>query len=67
MVPGELEQQFVEDPALVGSQWCEKVLLDSLRDRAQATELLRAGSRQADEVAPAVERIAPPLDETTLL
>lgn len=67
MVPGELEQQSVQDTALVGSQRCEKLLLDSLGDRAQAAELFRAGRSQADEVAPAVERVAPPLDEATLL
>jgi EmrB/QacA subfamily drug resistance transporter len=67
VIARQLVQQDVQRLPALPIERGEKLLLDPLGDRANALKLLLALRRELDDVAPPVLRIAPALDQPTLL
>src|SRR5262245_5150123 len=63
----EAEERLVQRPAALGVERGEELVLDSLDERPQPGELALAVLRERDRLAAAVVRVAPPLDQPTLL
>jgi hypothetical protein len=63
----KLEQKPVQGLPIAGVEWCEKLFLQALRDRADLDELAPSLSREADHVAPPVARVPLTLDQPSLL
>ena len=67
MVARNRDEKLVEPLALVGVERREELVLDPLDDRTEPRELALPVRCQQDGVAPAVLRVALPLDQAALL